>query len=209
MPRARLLLSRPLLRAQSCTGESLVRRPPSCDLLASCDAIRVFVIGIAWTMTAYFLCEAEVPQESITTNNRVAGRQEVARNPKLSLGRAIALAVLLTSAPARIVPSADAGASAFRIEEATIDSIQSAIQQGNLTTTQVVQTIPEPHQGVRRPVRESAGRHPGTVHHNQACRSDQLAHHGQPASGEPRGPRAQSSEGAEHDRPCRQRSEHA
>jgi amidase len=51
----------------------------------------------------------------------------------------IVLAVLLMSAPARIAPSADAGAPAFQIEEATIDSIQSAILQGNLTTTQVVQ----------------------------------------------------------------------
>ncbi len=51
----------------------------------------------------------------------------------------IALAVLLTNAPARVSPSADAGAPAFQIEEATIDSIQSAILNGNLTTTQVVQ----------------------------------------------------------------------
>jgi hypothetical protein len=50
---------------------------------------------------------------------------------------AVAAAILSLSAPTPV--GAAASPSRFQIEEATIDSIQSAILRGNLTSTQVVQ----------------------------------------------------------------------
>jgi len=45
----------------------------------------------------------------------------------------------------------------FRVEEATIEDIQGAIMRGELTSTRLVQLLSQPHQGVQRHLRQSAG----------------------------------------------------